>query len=132
MSKKNHEAVISRFRNARALARVAPFLCDVLYAIPILLYGVCPESLASALDFIFYVGPVTMLLNLAFSRVFGLCGWHKIACILPLPIQTISLIDLLAYDFTAFADKAMNICYIVLGLLYLMAAYKVFFCGDTK
>ena len=128
MSEKDFEIIVSRFRNARALARIAPFVCDILYGIPILLYGFCSEAMASALDFVFYVGPVTVLLNLAFSRVFRLCNWHKIACVLPLPVQTVSLVDLLVYDFSAAMDRAMNACCIVLGLLYLIAAYKVFFC----
>lgn len=128
MSEKDFEVIVVRFRNARAIARIAPFLCDILYGIPILLYGFCSEAVASALDFVFYVGPVTVALNLAFSGVFKLCGWHKVACVLPLPIQAVSLIDLLFYDFSAAGDKAMNVCCIVLGMVYLVAAYKVFFC----
>lgn len=129
MSEKDIEIVVNRFRDARALARIAPFLCDILYAVPVLLYGVCSEAVASALDFIFYVGPLTVVLNLAFSHVFRLCGWHKAACVLPLPIQVVSLVDLLFYDFSGAGDRAMNVCCIALGVVYLVAAYKVFFCN---
>ena len=76
---------------------------------------------------LFYISPVTIVAFLLLSKLLHLCKWHKTACIIPAIPQVVSLFDYYIYTLTDLSVNIVNIVLVLMTVLLLVAAYKVFF-----
>lgn len=93
------------------------------------LYLYASENIVAVLDTLFYVSPIMVAQFLALSRILRLCGWHRLACALPLCPQTSVLLDHTIVIFSERAAEIHIITTMAMALLLLISAYKVFFYG---
>ena len=87
------------------------------------------EEVVAVLDTLFYVSPVMVIQFLALSRILRLCNWHRLACALPLCPQISILLDHTVVIFSERAVETHIITTMIMALLLLISAYKVFFYG---
>lgn len=87
------------------------------------------EEVVAVLDTLFYVSPVMVIQFLALSRILRLCSWHRLACALPLFPQISILLDRTVVIFSERAVETHIITTMIMALLLLISAYKVFFYG---
>ena len=109
------------------MVQIAPFIyavfCIFVYVMCLLSY----EDAAHIAEQFLYVSPIVVINNLINSRILKLCVWHKTACVLPLIPNASALFDRYIYEFTVESATANAIIAVVMAILLLIAAYKVFF-----
>ena len=79
------------------------------------------------LDDLFYVSPVVIVMNLVYSRILKMCVWHKVACALPLIPEIANMSEALPFDFSVGQAQLINYAAAITSVLFIIAAYKVFF-----
>lgn len=127
----NLEGLIKRLRSVTLAVQTMPFVYTLLYIITMVLYLVSGESTVRFLDMLFYVSPTVVIQFLILSRLLKLCRWHKAACLLPVAPQVPILLDRTVIKLSETAVEINIITIIIMTLLLLVAAYKVFF-GDGR
>lgn len=96
------------------------------------LYLFADERTITILDTLLYVSPIVIVQFLILSKALRLCGWHKTACSLPLIPQITVLLDNTFVSFSRHAAEYSVITMIIMYVLLLISAYKVFFCNERK
>ncbi len=126
--------VIEKLRSITLAVQIIPFIYTGLYIIVLCTYLFASEAVLSVLDTLFYVSPVVVVAFLVESRILKLCRWHKTACVLPVLPQVEVLVDSCIYEFAKWEAHALIILIIVMSVLLLVAAYKVFLSpkGDGR
>lgn len=125
------EGLIKRLRSVTLAVQTMPFVYDFLFIITMALYMVAGESTIRFLDMFFYVSPTVAIQFLILSRLLNLCKWHKAACLLPITPQVPVVLDKTVIGLSETAVKINIITIMVMTILLLVAAYKVFF-GDGR
>ena len=120
----NIEALISILRESTRIAKIAPFAFVFAYMLAMIGYMLFSENVAVALDTLFYVSPMTVVLLWLLSRAFKLCNWHRFECILPLVPQIPIFFDDYINQFD-YAGAFVNIS--VIGLLFLLSLVNAYF-----
>lgn len=118
--------LINKLRYITLAAQILPFAYSFLYILSLVLYLICDEPTLRILDTLFYVSPIVVCGFLVESHILKLCKWHKSACILPILPQIIVFIDAYIVELTSIEAHIAIITPIVLSVLLLIAAYKVF------
>ena len=118
--------IISKLRHITLAVQIAPFIYGFLCIVALLSYIFAPEGLIRVLDLFLYISPIVVLNNLLYSKILKLCKWHKTACILPLIPNCNVIIDRYIYEFSIPANTLYFAMVIVLSILLLITAYKVF------
>lgn len=119
--------LVDTLRRVTTAAQVLPFIYSAISIVLLAVYNIVPESVQMLLDTLFYVSPVTVVAFLIFSKLLHLCKWHKTACVLPLVPQAISIFDYYIINLTVPEVLIANTTIIIMAILLLVAAYKVFF-----
>ena len=119
--------LVDTLRRVTTAAQVLPFIYSAISIVLLAVYNIVPESVQMLLDTLFYVSPVTVVAFLIFSKLLRLCKWHKTACVLPLVPQAISIFDYYIINLTVPEVLIANTTIIIMAILLLVAAYKVFF-----
>lgn len=122
------KALIGTLRKITQVVQLAPFIYTGLYILVLISYLFAQDNVLNVLDLIFYVSPVVTLIFLLESRVLKLCAWHRAACVLPVIPQIVSLVDSVFIEFTVYEAAIFNGMLLLMSVLLLIAAYKVFFC----
>lgn len=119
-------------RNATLAVQIIPFAYTLIYIFVLFSYGHISEEAASSLDTLFYISPIQIVGLLILSKVLHLCKWHRMACVLPLFPQVVSFIDYYIIALTEIEAYVTNIITIIMSVLLLVSAYKVFFANGRK
>ena len=111
--------------------QVTPFVYSVIYVIVFAVYNFVGERVQDCLDLLFYVSPLMVVFFLIYSYILHLCKWHKIVCVLPTIPQVIDLIDG-HYELTQYEIMGVNAATIILSIILIISAYKVFWDGQKR
>lgn len=84
------------------------------------------ENVSMFADMVFYISPMTVAFCLVLSRIFKLCKWHRLECILPLFSMLSVIIDEFVYNLDSFYLWLNWGLVIFLLTLSLINAYFVF------
>lgn len=120
------EELIRKLRNITTVVQLLPFIYGFLFILALIAYLVLPDWVSVLCDHFFYVSLTVILYNLILSRTLRLCRWHRIACIVPLFPEIVSLADLTLINLSSRAAVVNIITIISMTLLLLIAAYNVF------
>lgn len=122
----NIEGAIQILRKATATVKVAPFAFALLYLVALVVYLVFNDTIATMTDLLFYVSPVAVFFNLRMSKIFKMCKWHRLECLLPLLPIVIVFINGFGFiipDIAVYVNWSVNL---IIFLLSLLNAYFVF------
>ena len=119
--------LVDTLRRVTTAVQVLPFVYSALSIVTLSVYNFIPEEAQSQLDTLFYISPVCIVACLILSKLLRLCKWHKTACILPAIPQIVGFIDCYIITLTVSEAYIINAVIIVMTVLLLIAAYKVFF-----
>ena len=122
----NIEGAIQILRKATATVKVAPFAFALLYLVALVVYLLFNDTIATMTDLLFYVSPVAVFFNLRMSKIFKMCKWHRLECLLPLLPIVIVFINGFGFiipDIAVYVNWSVNL---IIFLLSLINAYFVF------
>ena len=123
--------IISVLRKITKTVQLAPFIFAAVYTGIFALYNFASEDMLTILDMMFYISPIVIIAHLIYSRILELCIWHRIACLIPIIPQLMNLIDSYAI-FSINGAILSNVAICLMLILFLVSAYKVFFCKDER
>lgn len=119
--------LVSTLRRVTTAVQILPFVYSAINIVILSCYNLFPEDAQYNIDMLFYISPVTIVAFLLLSKLLHLCKWHKTACIIPAIPQAVSLVDYYIYTLTDLGVNIINIVLVLMTVLLLVAAYKVFF-----
>ena len=122
-------SVIRILRKATRIVQLAPFAYLLMYAIYMLFGVFASEELLCLADSVLTISPPVTGLFLLSSRLFKLCAWHRIACLLPCTSQIEGFVDSYVITFTQTEIFAINTALGAAALLFIVLAIKHFFYG---
>lgn len=123
---KNIEGAIQILKKAMAAVKVAPFAFALLYLTALVVYLLFNDTIATVTDMLFYVSPVAVFFNVRMSKIFKMCKWHRLECLLPLlPIVIVFVngFGFIVPDIAVYVNWSVNL---IIFLLSLINAYFVF------
>ena len=115
-------------RRVKTVAQLSPFIYTLGYIIILLLYNRASWLVLDVLDDLFYISPVVIIVNLVYSRILKFCRWHKVSCLLPIIPELANLSEALPFTLSVEQAVIINYATVLTSALFLIAAYKVFFC----
>lgn len=117
---------IQILKSVTKTVKIAPFVLAVLYMLSMIGYMLFSDTVATILDYIFYISPSTIAILLILSKSTKMCVWHRLECILPIVSMLPALFDELIMSLTNVAAyiNASTIAFIFLASL--LNAYFVF------
>ena len=123
---RNILGAIQILRNVTRTVKIAPFVVAVFYMMSMVGYLMFSDTVATILDYLFYVSPSTIVILLILSKSTKMCAWHRLECILPMVSMLPALFDELIMSLTNVAAyiNASTIAFIFLASL--LNAYFVF------
>lgn len=122
----NIEGAIQILKKATATVKVAPFAFALLYLVALVVYLLFSDTIATMTDLLFYVSPVAVFFNLRMSKIFKMCKWHRLECLLPLLPIVIVFVNGFGFiipDIAVYVNWSVNL---IIFLLSLINAYFVF------
>lgn len=122
----NIEGAIQILKKATATVKVAPFAFALLYLVALVVYLLFNDTIATVTDMLFYVSPVAVFFNLRMSKIFKMCKWHRLECLLPLLPIVIVFVNGFGFiipDIAVYINWSVNL---IIFLLSLVNAYFVF------
>ena len=119
-------SVIAILRKATRIVQLAPFAYLAFYVAYMLGGLFIPDDFLCSLDKVAGVSPLTTGMMLVGSRLFKLCRWHKIACLLPMSSQVEGYVDSFIITFTQEEILCINISIGIIALVFLVAAIRHF------
>lgn len=122
----NIEGAIQILKKATATVKVDPFAFALLYLVALVVYLLFSDTIATMTDLLFYVSPVAVFFNLRMSKIFKMCKWHRLECLLPLLPIVIVFVNGFGFiipDIAVYVNWSVNL---IIFLLSLINAYFVF------
>lgn len=117
---------IQILRRVTKTVKIAPFVLAVLYMLSMIGYMVFSDTIATILDYLFYISPSTIVILLILSKSTKMCVWHRLECILPMVSMLPALFDNLIIELTNVAAYINASTIALIFLLSLINAYFVF------
>lgn len=106
--------------------KVAPFIFTLGYIICLLCYMWGSDIIVRFADILFYTSPMTIILLLILSKIYELCGWHRLQCCIPLFPMALMIFDSFIVEVSSLvADINLYLC-LLMFILTLINAYKIF------
>lgn len=124
--KEGIEKIISVVRYSTVLVKVMPFCFAFFYLAGIFSYILMPKAYIGYLDLAFYVSPIVILYELILSKIFHLCKWHRLECVLPLSGLIPVIVDKFIIEVGAYGQLMNWIIVVAVFTLSLINAYFVF------
>jgi hypothetical protein len=124
--KKGIEKIISVVRYSTVLVKAMPFFFAFFYLVGIFSYIWMPKVYIGYLDLAFYVSPIVILYELILSKIFHLCKWHRLECVLPLSGLIPVIVDKFIIEVGAYGQLVNWIIVVAVFTLSLINAYFVF------
>ena len=128
MERNEHKILgaIQILRRVTRTVKIAPFVLAVLYMLSMIGYMVFSDTVATILDYLFYISPSTIVILLIFSKSTKMCVWHKLECILPMVSMLPSLFDEMIMNLTNVAAYINAATIAFISLASIINAYFVF------
>lgn len=117
---------IQILRRVTKTVKIAPFVLAVLYMLSMIGYMVFSDTIATILDYLFYISPSTIVILLILSKSTKMCVWHRLECVLPMVSMLPALFDDLIIELTNVAAYINASTIALIFLLSLLNAYFVF------
>lgn len=117
---------IQILRRVTKTVKIAPFVLAVLYMLSMIGYMVFSDTVATILDYLFYISLSTIVILLILSKSTKMCVWHKLECILPMVSMLPALFDGLIIEMTNVAAYINASTIALIFLASLLNAYFVF------
>lgn len=108
------------------MVQIAPFIYGFFCIAAYIIYLSQSEKAMFVADLFLYISPIVVVNNLVNSRILKLCAWHRTACLLPLFPNATVVLDRYLYELPVSYATANVIIILVLTVLLLICAYKVF------
>lgn len=124
--KEGIEKVISVVRYSTVLVKAMPFVFAFFYLIGVSSYIWSSKVIIGYLDLAFYVSPMVILYELILSKIFHLCKWHRLECVLPLFGLIPVIVDKFIIEVGAYGQLVNWIIVVAVFTLSLINAYFVF------
>lgn len=103
-----------------------PFFFAFFYLIDILGYIFLSKDAIYWFDLCVYVSPIVVLYELILSKIFHLCKWHRLECILPMFGLLPVFVDMFIIEVGAYGQLVNWIIVVAVFTLSLINAYFVF------
>lgn len=126
MERKGIDKIISVVRYSTVLVKVMPFFFAFFYLIDILGYIFLSKDAIDWFDLCVYVSPIVVLYELILSKIFHLCKWHRLECILPMLGLLPVFVDMFIIEVGAYGQLVNWIIAVAVFTLSLINAYFVF------
>lgn len=126
MERRGIDKIISVVRYSTVLVKVMPFCFAFVYLAGIFSYILMPKAYIGYLDLAFYVSPIVILYELILSKIFHLCKWHRLECVLPLSGLIPVIVDKFIIEVGAYGQLVNWIIVVAVFTLSLINAYFVF------
>ena len=117
---------IQILRRVTKTVKIAAFVLAVLYMLSMIGYMVFSDTIATILDYLFYISPSTIVILLILSKSTKMCVWHRLECVLPMVSMLPALFDDLIIELTNVAAYINASTIALIFLLSLLNAYFVF------
>lgn len=125
MNDQDVKAAFQILKRGTIVVKVIPFVLAVFYTLCLVAYMFTSDNTQTWLDMFFYISPMTVLSNLLLSKIFKMCVWHRIECLLPIIPQISVFIDLyIPLSEIAATINAATIC--IMFFLSIINAYFTF------
>lgn len=126
MERTGIDKIISVVRHSTVLVKVMPFFFAFFYLIDILGYIFLSKDAIYWFDLCVYVSPIVVLYELILSKIFHLCKWHRLECILPMFGLLPVFVDMFIIEVGAYGQLVNWIIVVAVFTLSLINAYFVF------
>lgn len=120
------EKIISVVRYSTVLVKAMPFLFAFFYILDISSYMWLPQNMITCFDLCVYISPIVILYELILSKIFHLCKWHRLECVLPLFGLIPVIVDKFIIEIGAYGQLTNWIIILLAFSLSLINAYFVF------
>lgn len=124
--------LVNILRKATRLVQLIPFVYLFFYAFYMITSVFASDVFVTFLDTVLSVRPPVIIGMLVASRLFDLCLWHRIACLIPGTSQIENYIDNYVITFTQNEVIAINLIIGLLSVVFLMKAHRHFFYGRER
>lgn len=115
---------IQILKSVTRTVKVAPFVVAVFYMMSMVGYLLFSDTVATILDYLFYVSPSTIVIMLLLSKSTKMCVWHRLECVLPIVAMIPALVD----DFIMrFTNSATVVNISTIGLMFLATLLNAYF-----
>ena len=118
--------IVKILRNATKIVKLMPFIYAIVYILCMVGYLLFSDEVATILDKMLYISPISIIFSLYLSRTLKMCVWHRIECILPLLPTLLVFIDEFIMQFTILYAYINVILISFLCIASLINAYFVF------
>ena len=122
-------SVIKVLRKATRIVQLAPFAYLVFFVAYMLFGWAVQDEALCMIDKVAGVSPLATGGLLVGSKLFKLCRWHKVACLLPFSSQVEGFIDSYIITFTQNEVILINTAIGMLSLLFIILAVRHFSHG---
>lgn len=120
---------IQILKSVTRTVKVAPFVVAVFYMMSMVGYLLFSDTVATILDYLFYVSPSTIVIMLLLSKSTKMCVWHRLECVLPIVAMIPALVD----DFIMrFTNSATVVNISTIGLMFLATLLNAYFVFIKK
>lgn len=126
MERKGIDKIIWVVRYSTVLVKAMPFVFAIFYLIGLSSYIWSSNTIIGYLDLAFYVSPMVILYELILSKIFHLCKWHRLECVLPMFGLIPVIVDKFIIEIGAYGQLVNWIIIIAVFTLSLINAYFVF------
>lgn len=126
MERKGIDKIIWVARYSTVLVKAMPFVFAIFYLIGLSSYIWSSNTIIGYLDLAFYVSPIVILYELILSKIFHLCKWHRLECVLPLSGLMPVIVDKFIVEVGAYGQLTNWIIVVSVFTLSLINAYFVF------
>lgn len=118
--------IVKILRNATKVVKLMPFIYAIVYILCMVGYLLFSDEVATLLDKMFYISPISIVFSLHLSRTLKMCIWHRIECILPLLPTLLVFVDEFIMQFKVLYAYMNVILISFLCTASLINAYFVF------
>lgn len=122
-------SVIKVLRKATRIVQLAPFAYLVFFVVYMLFGWAVQDEALCMIDKVAGMSPLATGGLLIGSRLFKLCRWHKVACLLPFSSQIEGFVDSYIITFTQNEIILINVAIGILSLAFIFAAVRHFTHG---
>lgn len=115
--------------NSLSAIKLIPFITSLGLLISLVVYMFGSDAAATTMDMLFYTSPMMVVWMLLLSKIYRLCIWHRLQCILPLTPLIVVCVDEFVCSLSSIAMYVnVGVC-ICIFIASLINAYKIFFCN---
>lgn len=129
VSKEQILSAIKILRDVTIFMKVTPFVYAGLFLICMVCYMLFDDEIATLLDMLFYVSPITCFLFIRISFILKFCNWYRLQSTLPILPIFVVFVDNFVYEF---GDTSAYINYAVTAIIFILSLINTYFVFIKK